>query len=365
VAPHNPRLELLDSTQHSDSSKLVDHDESCSLKGGAGGIPPVDPRPSPSGILPICEVPHRLSRPFPWEVVGCSSEKLDGYFQDVYPRVGGYDLPHHGVSNEGCGEFVSMMCHNVEEHPQKAVYLEVRRWSCGRLECPVCYERVAWRMARKAERRLKQFKHRRFRRVVHFEASVPLADYGRSVEWLRKRANELVKRCGGLGGLQVVHLWRRKCRACGHHPISYRLKRCSKCGGTRFDWYYSPHFHYVGFGWFDGSRVKENFERTGWVVKNEGVRKTVAGTIQYLLTHCAIKKGKHSLTWFGCCSYAKLRIIPEEKDGVKCPYCGEKLVEVVAWDAVFHGLDPPSDPGRYLLIGESWVEVSPDGEVAY
>jgi hypothetical protein len=324
----------------------------------------VDPRPSPAdGIQPSCEV-------------GGRQECIEGYCQDLYPRVGGYDLPSHGESKrtvtilEGkgevereCGGFVTRRCENVGEHPEGGVYAKIERWSCGRLECPVCYSRVAWRLALKAEKRLKQFKHRRFRSVVHFEASVPRKDYGRSVAWLRKRANELVKGCGGIGGCQVIHLWRRKCRACGHHPISYLLGECSECGSTHFVWYYSPHFHYVGFGWFRGT--KENFERTGWIVKNEGVRKTVAGTIQYLLTHCAIKKGKHSLTWFGCCSYAKLRIKPEKKDGVKCPYCGEKLGEDFFYESVFHGLDPPKVAGEYLVFEDRWVEVSRDGEVAY
>ena len=83
------------------------------------------------------------------------------------------------------------------------------------------------------------------------------------------------------------------------------------------EWEYSPHFHVLGFGWV--TAVTQAYTKHGWVIKNKGVRKSVLGTIYYQLTHCGIKKKYHALTYFGACSYSKLKLKPEELESRNCP----------------------------------------------
>ena len=88
-------------------------------------------------------------------------------------------------------------------------------------------------------------------------------------------------------------------------------------------WYYSPHFHCLTFGWIENT--KELYEKSGYIVKNLGKRDTIFGTIYYQLSHCAIKKKNHALTYFGECSYSKLKIDEANEESKKCPYCKELL----------------------------------------
>ena len=71
----------------------------------------------------------------------------------------------------------------------------------------------------------------------------------------------------------------------------------------------------------------------GWIVKVLGKRKTVGGTTWYQLNHSSIKRGlkkSHAATWFGVCSYRKLKLINGKDVGIKhkCAICGGDLVRV-------------------------------------
>jgi len=122
----------------------------------------------------------------------------------------------------------------------------------------------------------------------------------------------MVKRAGIVGGVSMFH--------------AYRL---SSDGKT---WFYSPHFHMIGYGWV--INTKKISSEDGWVIKNKGVRKNsseVYSTVAYLLSHTAIAKGIHSVTWFGDLSYRskyalELKREIEESDVDKCPYCSQYLV---------------------------------------
>jgi len=102
--------------------------------------------------------------------------------------------------------------------------------------------------------------------------------------------------------------------------LIYHPKRQNKYDGS---WYYSPHFHVIGYGWIVD--VRQNYICSGYVVKNIGVRKTVEGTIFYQLSHCGIDGKHHAVTWFGCLGYGKLHVKYVEKEISVCPICGERL----------------------------------------
>jgi hypothetical protein len=66
-----------------------------------------------------------------------------------------------------------------------------------------------------------------------------------------------------------------------------------------------------------------------------GERKTVGGTAWYQLNHASVRRGdnskkSHVATWFGVCSYRKLKLINGKDVGIKhkCPICGNDLVRV-------------------------------------
>jgi hypothetical protein len=80
---------------------------------------------------------------------------------------------------------------------------------------------------------------------------------------------------------------------------------------------------------FHGMELR-GFEKDGYIVKVLGERKTIFGTAYYQLNHSAIRtnvKRPHACTWFGVCSYRKLKV-KVEKQKSYCPICGEELVKL-------------------------------------
>jgi len=58
------------------------------------------------------------------------------------------------------------------------------------------------------------------------------------------------------------------------------------------------------------------------------------------------------MTWFGACSYNKLKVVQEDREGNTCPTCGAPLIPC-AWFG--DGEDPLATEGE----GEYWVD--PEG----
>ena len=72
------------------------------------------------------------------------------------------------------------------------------------------------------------------------------------------------------------------------------------------------------------------FEKDGYIVKVMGERKTIFRTAWYQLNHSTIRtnvKRPHACTWFGVCSYRRLKVTVEKKKAL-CPICGEELVKL-------------------------------------
>jgi hypothetical protein len=293
--------------------------------------------------------------------MGSTQNRLEARFEKAVPEFevrndfwsyGDYELVGHGKqTNAECGKFKRFEgCLNVELHNQvlwfypdlkkDAVYVRSVYHSCDKPTCPVCFK-YGWavRQATRMEMRLKEAS-KRFGLVEHIVASVPHTEYGLSLEALRKRVVEILANRGIIGGSMIFHAFR------------YRNRRVARKTGLPIGWYWNPHFHVLGFvggeGYgkcrrckggdcyackgFEGVTRLEN-KKDGWIVKVLEKRKTVGGTAWYQLNHSSIKrsiKKSHAATWFGVCSYRKLKLINGRDVAIKheCPICACDLVRV-------------------------------------
>lgn len=256
----------------------------------------------------------------------------------------GFQLPGHGARRHDCGDFFTVGC---LEHG----YIEKHVKSCMRADCPVCRQKWAGRLAGKAEHRMSQVYNQG--PAKHITISVPQKDYGlveTDYPALRRKVYAIAKRTGVTGACQVFHPARRRCPRCGSVPDMGHTT-CFSCGNLWFEWYFSPHFHLVGFGWIEGTGAE--YLDSGYVVVNIGRRKSVAGTVLYILSHCGVHLDYHVLTWFGILSYNKLKAVPEVREGSKCPTCGYRLQPVI-W--LGDGPNPLEGfpEGEYLVDPDGW-----------
>jgi hypothetical protein len=283
----------------------------------------------------------------------------------------GWFLPGHGSSYADCGSIKAKGCLNVEAHPEGKVFGRYYKKSCRRKACRICMEDWATAEAEKTVIRfaaflygyadvkdcLSRFKskfkgkpRRDFHRnlvnhlemmirqarihPIHLVVSPPQDRKWDAVTYRkdRTRAYSLARKCGFRGGNLTVHPYRWHCRQC-HSAIPDYSKACPRCGYSDFHWQYSPHFHAVGYGFIHGT--KENYEETGWLVKNIGVRKSVFWTMQYLLSHAGVfddPMGEvkfHVTTWFGNMAYNMLKVPKIGTFLEVCPICMRPLVPLI------------------------------------
>jgi len=241
--------------------------------------------------------------------------------ENGWGSYGEYRLVGNGeITNpETCGRHASLKgCLRVDLHKlitlegvnyTNKVFVRRVRFSCGKPSCPKCFK-SGWavREAGNVEARLKEAsKH--FGSVEHIVASIPVKDYGLDLKALRLKVIKMLKGIGVVGGCLIFHGFR------------YNLRK---------QWYFSPHFHVLGFilggyarcrrckgadcyacdGGFDGKTYKL-YHKNGYIIRVMGKRKTVFGTSWYQLNHSSYKAGSvrfHIATWFGVCSYRKLKV---------------------------------------------------------
>ena len=242
-----------------------------------------------------------------------------------------WDLPGHGDPYYNCGDFYSKGCLNSRDHPDDLAFIKRMVSTCLRAVCPVCYQKWAGKQAHAIAYRLDQAR-RGNAKEIHVQISLPRSDYflvEDDYSKLRRKIYSLLKKSGFWGG------------SCIFHP--FRLNKSIK------KWYFSPHFHIIGYGWIRGKKVKAIYEKTGYIIKNLGVRKSVVATAQYQLSHAGIKSGTHTITWFGSVAYNKIKIIPEVVEPEVCPECGNRLIRVAY---VGDGEDPLGERPE----GEYWIE---------
>ena len=250
------------------------------------------------------------------------------------------------ATNEFCGKKISLKgCLRVDLHNvtdlagnNYAGKVAVRRVFCYCMKpsCRICYKR-GWgiREAGNIEARLTD--NGRFTngfgfygQIEHIIVSLPKKDYHLSVTAMRRKAVAVLKKRGVSGGVLIFHGFR------------YNLRK---------GWFFSPHFHILGFifggysacrgckrKWdcdpcckgFD-ARAWKLFNDDGYFVKVMGKRKSIFGTGWYQLHHSSYEiGGKRNIvaTWFGNCSYRKLRVTKEMRKQF-CFICNSELVDIV------------------------------------
>ena len=264
--------------------------------------------------------------------------------ESVWGSYGDFRLVGNGkVTNVYCGRFLAFKgCLNVAGHNKTSldgvnytgmVYVKKCIHFCNKPSCSVCFKRGwAVREAHNIESRLLEAS-KRFGRVEHLCISVPMSDYGLEFGVLRRKVVKILSKIGVVGGCLIFH-------------------------GFRYDdvkhWFWSPHFHVLGYilgsygrcrhckgadcyacGGFDGKTYKL-YHENGWIVGVLGKRKTVYGTAWYQLHHATIRtnvKRPHACTWFGVCSYRRLKVTVEKHKHL-CPICNEELYKVY-----YHGFE--------------------------
>jgi hypothetical protein len=238
--------------------------------------------------------------------------KTQSKFSDWYKKTNyehlewdGWNLPMSGESKEDCGQWAWRGCLDHKSHGDGKIRAQTYQLCCFRASCPKCSGKWAKRSTARILERLKASKkNQKF--LKHVVVSPPTWLQHKPIEELRKQARIMAKRAGIEGGLDSVHPFRKKGK----------------------DWYLSPHFHYLAFGWV--SATNDIFQKNGWLVKNIGIRENPIGTIMYLLSHAGVKKRRHTITWFGELSYSKLKI--EKVDfHIKCPNCDANFQRLICF----------------------------------
>lgn len=264
-------------------------------------------------------------------------------------------------TNKHCGMFKAFFgCLRTELHDiitldgenyHGKVFVKKVFHSCDKPTCPVCFKHGwAVREASNVQSRLEQFS-KKYGRIEHIISSVPSDDYKLTFDQLNAKCVAVLKDRGVIGGAIIFHAER------------YRNPYDAERKGLPKGWFFSPHYHILGF--IDGgySSCRHCFKNTddclkcdgfkgrqrraflkeagsfgvgsgskGWIVDVKGERKTVHGTAWYQLHHCSIIKGKKNfqpVRWFGVCAKHKLKLKKEDRIKDVCPICGHDLVEVM------------------------------------
>jgi hypothetical protein len=234
-----------------------------------------------------------------------------------------------------CGTWQTWGCLHQENHPKldnkNSIYIKQYQRSCYRALCKQCYLNWIARQANASTTRINQYDKSRI--PIHLLLSVSSNQYHLKDKDLRKRARKILEMIGFEGGAIIFH--------------PFRFNKKIRC------WYYSPHFHIIGF--VNRHQIHKGYGAFGWLVKDLGIRESVFQSFCYLLSHCGIKKGTHSVSWIGRLSYSKLKVEKEPKI-TKCPVCGGDFEEIY-YEDLFHPVVPPDKPYEGLVLADGWGSV--------
>ena len=243
--------------------------------------------------------------------------KKSEIFEQMHESQNWFTINHHGwhlpatlEKHDWCGLWAYRGCLNVQGHINtdcdSKAFIKTYQRSCYRADCEICYKKWLARESNKATRRIEKYEKQSKKHCKHIVLSVPKWLYGKDKKELSKVARSILKAVNCEGVAMIFH------------PFRYRkdIKQ----------WYYSPHFHCIGFGWIEN--VVETYQKEGWIIKNKGQRESTFATFYYILSHAGIKKRNHALVWCGSISYVKLKLDESDIETRKCPYCNEELNEV-------------------------------------
>jgi hypothetical protein len=115
------------------------------------------------------------------------------------------------------------------------------------------------RESNKATNRITEFQKDYGKKIKHIVVNSANEDRDLPIKKMRRKVYSILKQCGVVGGVVIVH------------PFKLKNKQ----------WYHSPHFHVLAFGFVS---FRPDLRRADkWYVKNMGVRNSVFGTMLYLL----------------------------------------------------------------------------------
>jgi len=249
----------------------------------------------------------------------------------------GWGLPGREEKTTLCESYYTLGCQNLEGHkghPQAngKIFIKRKKRFCYRARCERCKLKWMYREADHASKRLEKYEKIHKKKAKHIVVSPPSWVLSQPLEMLRKTAIKILKEVKADGGIVIIH------------PFKTDPKT-----GYLYD---APHFHVVGFGWLEG--LAEAYKKNGWKVIPMKPRDSTFATVVYLLSHAGIRKGKHTLVWFGKLSYSELKVDYEPEKQV-CPACGEELVELTFFYA---GKPPPPDVELEMFVEpEGWEPV--------
>ena len=211
---------------------------------------------------------------------------------------------------------------------------------CDSFDCPTCW-RLGW-MHREAEHiadvlfaeRLKRVELGRSRGIVHFSVNPPPELYSadryldpKAYSRIRAKAAAIAR----AAGMETFHLT-------PHHERCADREDPETTDGL--------HFHGQGFGWIDG----KSWSRTGWVVKNHGLRRSrrnVVATAEYYLSHSSRTAGTSPMgksaspmlvvTWYGRTPKLPIRV----EKGRVCRVCHELVPLGKVYRLIWEGSGPP------------------------
>ncbi|NMJ87076.1 MAG: hypothetical protein EX285_04470 [Thaumarchaeota archaeon] len=260
---------------------------------------------------------------------------------------------------EYCGVFVSYGCLNVEGHSNNQAYVKTYALSCFRSSCEKCWYTWSVREANRGTHKIQTYQKittTKYRKnpAKHIVISVPKKDWDLDYNKLKKYARNILKTNNIKAGCMIFH--------------PYRLMEKPKDGfiDDIQEWYWSPHFHIIGFGWMDDDIVNDTYHQTQWVISNLGTRDSVYSTFSYQLSHCGIapviargRRKFHSVTWFGDLSNSSIaKYYPEckplkDENPMVCPKCVTTLRKLVVLDyqTLFH-----KPPGWSACKFEGYVD---------
>lgn len=262
------------------------------------------------------------------------SQRLEFLLELPAPVINGWTLPGHSFECGRDGEPMLSLCDNGH-------WKRVSQ-SCNQAGCRTGYEGWASKEGARIEEVLAKMKEEIYptKQVVHVVLAPAERHFQLPFKELRDVIRKAARKAGCWAGALIFHPFRERCRRCGLRKADDDEKygdACS-CSNGIFDWVWSPHFHFIGFAWIVNSNVIAR--EKGIVVRNMGTRKTVKGTVQYLLSHCGVwnegktkaeavgmfpssETSKHSfqsITWL-----RPLRVkfkFPKRSKEVKCEQCG-------------------------------------------
>ncbi|NMJ86802.1 MAG: hypothetical protein EX285_03020 [Thaumarchaeota archaeon] len=277
---------------------------------------------------------ERVSEIERWETI-----HRNGNYYEI--EHGGWRLPGTGKSRVDCGLWKSYGCLNTKNHPGlNQAYVRTHMLTCFRASCPICHPNWIAREANRGTHKIEKYSEIKKLEPKHIVVSLGWSKRNLPFDEMKKLVRRTLKEVNVRAGCMMFHAFRHK-----------------KINDIQ-EWYWSPHFHIMGFGYV--KNVEYVSKKTDCVIKNLGVRKSVHATLWYALDHCGIRKGSHSVTWFGGLSNRSIAMYnPEckpEKDEEwnKCPYCGIKLRLLEVTGTLDH---PP--PIWSIQKFEGLVEYSP------